>query len=180
MNLVKKFLGTKKTWLPTFGNVHEFVPLWRCLVGYPPKDVASLWPFCTKRRSILIIIFVFGRLVGRFNSSNFQCRWIEQMRRKKKEKKNRCCRHNEAVWDCRRELDPRRFLFSIETGPSSQYSLTHTQIESNWILSWKYGVRWIDNFFPDVLIFPTMCCTRNLIRNRSPRDARVYWPYHRH
>jgi hypothetical protein len=99
----KIFRYKKKTWLPTFGNVHEFVPLWRCLVGYPPKDVASLWPFCTKRRSILIIIFVFGRLVGRFNSSNFQCRWIEQMRRKKKEKKNRCCRHNEAVWDCRRE-----------------------------------------------------------------------------
>ena len=26
----------------TFGNVHEFAPLVRCPVGYPPKDVASL------------------------------------------------------------------------------------------------------------------------------------------
>ena len=86
INLLKIF--RYKKWLPTFENVHEFVPLWRCLVGYPPKDVASLWPFCTKRRSILIIIFVFGRLVGRFNSSIFQCRWIEQIRRKKRKKKS--------------------------------------------------------------------------------------------
>jgi hypothetical protein len=54
------------------------------------------------------------------------------MRRKKKEKKIVAVDTTRPFGTAgERELDPRRFLFSIETGPSSQYSLTHTQIESN-------------------------------------------------
>ena len=131
----------REKWRLTFGNVHESVPLWRCPAGYPPKDVASLWPFCTKRRSILIIIFVFGRLVGRFNSSIFQCRWIEQIRRKKRKKKIVAVYTTKPFGTAGESLmcSPRRFLFSIETGPSRIH--WHTQIESNWIFfSWKYGV----------------------------------------
>ena len=44
----------------TVENVHEFDLLWRCLEGYPPKDVASLWPFCTIRLIHIIIRLSWG------------------------------------------------------------------------------------------------------------------------